>query len=623
VSRVGAASRAVMSAVFTIAASACERAGPDSVWALQAVPDTVEARRVELPLSPLTPNALAPSPNGTEFAGAGENGDLVVASLDGTIRHLAPATREAPWGPPGYVQTYAFSRDGRRIAYGWYNDLPGRSPAMDLRVIDASGGEPRIIYGASGTFGYLTPVDWSPDGRSVVVIEEREDRTVQIVLVPVDGGDPSLVRALDWRAPQTVSFSPDGRFLAYDLPISDESHDRGLFVYEVESGRERPLLEGSGSRILLGWSRDGRIVYNELSGTPAVWGVEMEGGRPRAEPRMLKPDFWRSTGLGLTGAGDLYYTVRTGGSLIAAATLDPATGRVTGTPRPLTSRDVPGNFITFSVSSDGRLLTFAPGGPARGVVLSVRPLEGGEGREFELPPRINYGLRRRWLPDGTGIAFVGAEQGRFGLFRMDAPSGEVRRLLEMETIRNPGTFAFDFTPDGRSLVYRAQLESEGGVRREEIRVRDLRTETERVVATLEGWGDGQAQYLAVSKDGELVAFHDPMGRYRNMETDSSGTLRRAGGVDLWVMPLSGGEPRVLARTGGGPMLWSGDGRAVLVSDNALGDEVVRVPLAGGEPSRTGIRSRNLLHVDGSRLIYLDEGQGSRFELWLLQLGSGR
>jgi hypothetical protein len=78
----------------------CERAGPDAAWALQAVPDTIEARRENVPLPRLTAGGIAPAPNGTDFVGIADHGDLAVGSLDGTVRHLAPTRREAPWGAP-------------------------------------------------------------------------------------------------------------------------------------------------------------------------------------------------------------------------------------------------------------------------------------------------------------------------------------------------------------------------------------------------------------------------------------------------------------------------------------------------------------------------------------------
>lgn len=265
------------------AASGCAEAGPDAAWAQTTVADTVEARRIDFPVVPSYLQIGAPGlfPDGRALAGAeDETGDLVVTSIDGSVRKLAPPTRRDLWGFPGYTNGNArVSRDGRRIAYTWWNYED--EVDADLRVIDASGGEPSVVYeGRGGGAWEPAPMDWSPDGRWIAVAGPVDDDTWQILLVPSDGGEPKLVRALGWQESNSVAFSPDGRYLAYDRAptLDDVQHD--IFVYDLEDGTERGVLTHPANDLLLGWSPDGSLLFrSDRAGSPAVWRVLIRQGR--------------------------------------------------------------------------------------------------------------------------------------------------------------------------------------------------------------------------------------------------------------------------------------------------------------------------------------------------------
>lgn len=593
--------------------SACGRAGPDAGWASQALQDSVEARLVTTPLQ--GGPWLGPSPDGRQLVGyipLERPGQLGVASADGQIRRLT--------GPPGNAPGDAprFSRDGRWIAYNWYPEGTDWQ-SLEIRVIPAAGGEPRVIH----TSGYAVPMDWSPDGRQVAVADFRDDGTVQVLLVPVDGGEPQLVRSLGWRMPAAVNFSSDGRFLAYDAPTGTESAERDLVVYELATRRERRVLNDPANDLLLGWSPTGSLLFmSERSGTPAAWRVEMENGAPRGEPRIVKPDFFRTNPVGFTRAGDFYYAVGTGGPFAVALALD-SSGRPSGPPRPVTSAGEVGLPNRFASSRDGRLLSFVPSfstGVRRdngrgGVLFTVRPVDGGESRDFHLPPSIRDAGEHRWLPDGTALIFKGNQEGRYGLFRLDLRSGGVERVHSGGGLDGlAGLFRFDITPDGRSIVYGEQIPSRP-TPRERLVVRELATGQERVLSSAEASGPG-IRSVAVSPDGKLVA-HYRLGR--DAAESRAGVVAAGGDAELMVVPLAGGEPRLVARTGGGEITWTPDGSHLLVG----GSEIVRIALDGGEPEKLGVGGRVVsAGPDGRRLIVIDpNNMQGRYDLWLLRLSA--
>jgi Tol biopolymer transport system component len=595
----------------------CERAGPDAAWALQISPDTIEARRVVFPLHPGVLIEARPSADGTRLVGTdGETGDVVVGSAAGELRHVYPSMRASAFGPPGFANTPLFSPDGQRIAFAWYPMGPERG-RYDLRVVDARGGEARVIYDAPAT-GFPLAKSWSPDGRQIAVAAQRDDNSVQILLVPVDGGEPQLLRSLDWRLPGTIAFSPDGEFLAYDLADDDQRHERDLFVYDLKNGRERRVLEHPADDRLLGWAPDGALLYaSERTGAPTAWRVEMREGRPAGEPRVVKQDFWRAHPVGFTSTGDYFYAVRAGGVAVHASTIDLTTGRPSSGQRTLA-----GIQATFSqrisVSPDGRMIAYKAVprlGPASGDVLTIRPVEGGEPREIHLPPRINNSLAAEWTADGTGIVFVGAEKGRYGLFRLDTRSSGVEHLFD---VPEAGSFSFDLTPDGRSIVYRTDVARADGSVEQHIVLHDISTGAERVLAQLPGESTRLSGRVSIAPDGQSVAFH------RNRTGPAvTGTPDLATALELAVMPIAGGPARVVGYTSGGFITWTGDSKALIVSWFGERD-AVRIPVGGGQPLALSVRGR-VLHADatGQRLLWAEDDSEVRYELWMLNLGRGR
>jgi Tol biopolymer transport system component len=461
----------------------------------------------------------------------------------------------------------------------------------------------------------VVPGDWSPDGGSLAAVDFGEDGAIRILLVPVDGGEPLLVRALDWRAPNAVSFSPDGRFLAFDVPTSDESMERDLAVYDLQTGRELRILDHPANDLLLGWSPTGEIYFSsERAGLPGVWRVRMADGRATGEPELVKRDFLRAKPVGFTAAGDFFYAVRPSrDAVMYSVTLD-AAGLPAGPARALTSLgDVERGF---AVSHDGRLILYLSSdnlGARRdnemgGVLLKVVAVDGGQTREFHLPLRMRGGGPGLWMPDASGLIFRGNEEGRYGVFRLDFESVGVERLISGGGLDgSAGGFRFDLTPDGGSIVY---IEDTGDLSR--LVVRSLANGSERTLVSGSG-GSGPNVSPVVSPDGMWVAFY-------GFGVAGVGGVGPQGQVyDLMVVPLAGAEPRRIASTRG-VLAWAADSKALLMN----GPEITRIPLDGGPPVGLGIRG-GLLWVDpaGRTMTFSVNEGGGPDQLWLMGTGALR
>jgi hypothetical protein len=167
--------------------------------------------------------------------------------------------------------------------------------------------EPRRIYG-SEDIDTFHPTDWSPDGKSLAVRVVRKDRTSQIAIVSVQDGSFRALKTVGWRGPNKIFFSPDGKYLAYDLPASDDDVQRDVFIMTVDGSREARVVEHPAFDVAMGWSPDGsRLLFaSDRTGAVGLWALPVVDGKATAAPTLLKPDIGSVSSLGLTRSGTLY-----------------------------------------------------------------------------------------------------------------------------------------------------------------------------------------------------------------------------------------------------------------------------------------------------------------------------
>ena len=70
-------------------------------------------------------------------------------------------------------------------------------------------------------------------------------------------------------------FSPDGQFVAYDLPSADAGNQRDVYVMAVDGSREIPAVIDPNQDIVMGWSPDGKFLLfaSDRSGSMSLWAL--------------------------------------------------------------------------------------------------------------------------------------------------------------------------------------------------------------------------------------------------------------------------------------------------------------------------------------------------------------
>ena len=489
-----------------------------------------------------------------------------------------------------YVEGYAFSHDGKQIAFDRYT-TEGK-PQLLIRNLDGS--TLRTLYDENSTI----PFDWSPDAGSILALRGLiNENVMELVLISTKDSSVRVLKKIE-SGPYVLtraSFSPDGRSIAFSL-VNDGNPPQGeMYIMTADGSNEVVVAGHPAEDELLAWTPDGKslLFLSDRSGTWDIWSIRIIEGKQQGEPELLKKDFGKgSKFLGFTPDGSLYYKTLTPLGNLYFGEVDLETGKVLVPPAQITTRfNGPPSRINWS--PDGRSLLYVSGGfeiDHGNNNLTIRSNETGE--EHFLSTRLLKIWDIYWAPDSRSILASGMTVKENALFRIDTETGEITKLAD-------GRWAPRLSPDGKTMVYMGN----GGITK-----RNLDTGEESVGV----------------KAGTKV-----LNNYNDLSPDCQTAVFQENGT-IYTVSLNGGEPRNLfpGLTHYYDLRWTRDGHNIIAQalDNISGlyaatSEIWRIPVQGGTPLKLDLSIPKMeffaLHPDNRHFAF-SINDGTREELWVME-----
>lgn len=406
-------------------------AGAGQVVRLWTVADSGSGGVAVKPLATLT------GPANTIYSVAfGRDGQLLAAgSADGTVRmwNMADAAHPSLVGKPltvpgagtadGYVESVAFSPDGRTLAAGtagktvWLWNIASPSKPVPFRSMPLTGPGQQV----SG-------VAFSPNGQTLAATSQ-DDKVWLWSVRPGGSGKKNaagraklagtLTGATDWT--NTLAFSPDGSSLAVG------TSDASVLVYDLTTRTVTATLPQPQPVTSVSWDGPDKIVATNADGDIALWALP-------------SPVLAASSGADAVAYSPDGTTIATGGSTVQL--WNARTHSLLATD-PLSSGVIV-NAVAFS--RDGAVVAVALSDGTAAL------LDGHTLRPLSAPFRVSgvhMAESLAFSPDGSMLV-TGGDDGSVRLFDVSDPAHP--RPLDQVRDSGDAVYTVAFAPDGTTVA---------------------------------------------------------------------------------------------------------------------------------------------------------------------------
>ena len=487
----------------------------------------------------------------------------------------------------------------------------------DIKIIPAAGGQPRTLIKRDSEMEkaarYAWPMGWTADSQKLI-FQIKTRRTMEgLYAIPASGGPWEEI----YRFPDPQKAGERDEWLVL-------SPDGKLIAYQsTQNGNQdiyvMPAQGGEAVRITDDPANDAWPVWS-YDGRWLAFDSDRTGGKETWVIRITSDGKAGSAPIQATKGGekgtwtqDGKIAYQTETGQIHIFVSDLKGGREAQLTR-LKNLNVNPRW-----SPDGKTIAFAAnyGAQARRTAVWTIPSAGGDEKFLAI------GAFPAWSPDGKEIAFTNelrrlgeASPHRAIISIIPASGGEPREIMNFHGELG----GLDWSPDGRHIVF-SYYRVEDGSRP----IPDSReTGGDIYVIPLTGGepkrltrGDHQAdEFMAPcwSPDGKRIAF-----LWMNREgIDASGQLREP--PRIYTTDIEGRDRRLV--TDESPsywFCWSPDGKSIIFPRTGKeGRELYKVPTEGGKAESLNIKGgAPALSPDGKKIAFYKAGE-NRIEFWLAE-----
>ena len=338
---------------------------------------------------------------------------------------------------PEHDDQPVFSPDGDKIAFRSARQGGG------IFIMGRTGEAPRRLTNV----GYRPA--WSPDGTAIAYSTESVDVNPQngygssgIWIVDVASGQ---ARDLHVNSGAQAAFAPDGRRLAVTVRNSDA---RQMDIVTVPVGGGEPTTVVTAPSIDWNpmWSPDGRYLYfsSDRSGSMNLWRVAIDtaSGASRGEPEPVTTPSQFTAHPSISADGKLIaFSAVSITTNVARLTFDPAVAEFKGEPADVTTGSRA--WSSPDPSPDGKSVTFYSALNPSGDVYVART-DGTSLRQLTSDAAIDR--VPRWAPDGGWIAFFSNRSGPYAVWKVHADGSGLQLMAEGASVYPT------WSPDGTRMV---------------------------------------------------------------------------------------------------------------------------------------------------------------------------
>jgi len=447
------------------------------------------------------------------------------------------------------------SPDGRKLVVSAIEKPYNSEKFMDLRVIPLDNGLPVRLTNDESREKYPC---WSPDGRWIAFVEWQKPSADKgfdaIYRIPAEGGNPVLITSVnDSVDVGAITFTPDGNRIAFFSQsmikaISVNGGKAEVLVTNVQPSRDSQLAwSPDGSKIA--YNAEGKIWITTLATEEKTY---LKTGLPEnfyASEFDWSPDGKKITFMTTSGDEPEFWLISN------FLPLEKLTQRNEFAKAPkFTKIKIPTKLSgSIQLSPDGKDLALVSD-----KKLWIMPLKGNLGPYLPGKPVQfntdgiqveNSGLS--WSRDGKWIAFnefpikgrPENEQWNQSIFVVPSAGGKPLKVSDNFRASHLVNYRISLSPEGKNLAY-SSIEND----KQYIYYKEVLGSSSKKLT------DIPAREPSYSPDGKWIAYADDK------------TLGIEGG-NLWMVPSSGGIPKLLAKTGNASSpVWSPDGNMIAFLD---------------------------------------------------------
>ena len=482
----------------------------------------------------------------------------------------------------GQTTFATISPDGKYLVHVSDN---GVQQSLWMRQVTTQSDEKQILPPADVRYDGIT---FSPDGDYIYYVASEKNGDATLYQMPVLGG-ASKKLIVDIDTP--VTFSPDGRRIAFDRGYPDQGED-ALLVANADGTGERKLATRKGDYWWPAWSPDGKIIASRATSRGAddtyrtVVAVQVDDGtvKPIGSRHWtgIGEMVWLRDGSGLVMTAreqgsepiQIWYLSYPGGEA-HKITNDLDDYRSIG----LTADST--DLVAVRSESSSNIWNLPHGETNRAIQLTHTNVDGFKGVSWSPDNHLVYeswasGSSEFWSvglnggnpkqltadsqndaqpvvsPDGQHVVFYSNRKGHNNIWRMDVDGSNALQLTD-----GPGEQFADVSPDGKWVVF-TSIQGNGTLWK----------------VSIDGGQPVQlmskpSSQAAISPDGKAIACNYMHG----------------GRWKVAVIPFNGGEPMVMfdsfTHPNWLPFHWTPDGRGLAYIDQRVPSSIWSVPLSGG------------------------------------------